>query len=283
MRKIVASESKTKFRLIFAAGVFGFVVGMAGALMLDQFVLTNDFGPVGALKQDTAVRHDSIGPVATAYQAKSRGGDGRVVEDARHDKPASGRAISRLHVKADDINLRAGPATTTSPIAKLKRGTDLVQIQRAPNWIQVEIPSMEGKRGWIHQSLVDHGPFEATPKKTVARAVETPRSAEVALGLASDGTCQRALTGDNSSINCMQRGDDNGAPDKTLDIFQDLIKLKKHACDGRIDAASYVKRKNNQIFLVQCGDSTRYVVEVFGDDLKVRPAKVESAHQKLNN
>lgn len=116
---------------------------------------------------------------------------------------------------------------------------------------------------------------QVTAKNNTVGAGETPRSTEAELGLASDGRCRKTLSGDNYSINCFQRGDDDGAPDKTLDIFQDLIKLKKYDCDESIKAASYMDDQKNKIFLVQCGQSDRYRVEIIGENIKIYPVQVD--------
>jgi hypothetical protein len=58
-----------------------------------------------------------------------------------------------LVVTSDVVNVRAGPGTDNPVLFHVARDQQAVELTRAGNWVQVEIPD-EAADGWIHQSLL---------------------------------------------------------------------------------------------------------------------------------
>ena len=54
-------------------------------------------------------------------------------------------------VKVSNANMRSGPGLSHDVVAKLDRGTVLVQLASEADWFRVEIPG--GQAGWVHESV----------------------------------------------------------------------------------------------------------------------------------
>lgn len=68
-------------------------------------------------------------------------------------------AADIFKVKADDTNLRSGPGTSFSVLAKLKKGMKVELIKSALNWHNVYVVSkvqgISEPEGWVHTSLLE--------------------------------------------------------------------------------------------------------------------------------
>ncbi|GJL79213.1 MAG: hypothetical protein NPINA01_22020 [Nitrospinaceae bacterium] len=62
--------------------------------------------------------------------------------------------LSTLYVQGRIVNLRRNPFLTSQTVWKLKKGEQLVEVNRSGNWIQVQQKNAERRAGWVHASLV---------------------------------------------------------------------------------------------------------------------------------
>jgi len=66
----------------------------------------------------------------------------------------------RLVIAGDGVNLRAGPGLGTTVRLQLRQGEAAVEVERAGEWVRVELPARAAE-GWVHGSLLE--PLEGGP------------------------------------------------------------------------------------------------------------------------
>ena len=63
----------------------------------------------------------------------------------------------RLYVLAEALNVRHGPGIDTSVIRQVKRGQELIELNRREEWVKVRIDGTD-MVGWVHSTYVDFEP-----------------------------------------------------------------------------------------------------------------------------
>jgi hypothetical protein len=64
-------------------------------------------------------------------------------------------------ISSDRVNLRSGPATSFTVVAKLRLGTPVFPERTQDDWVLVQ--TMPGSVGWVHETLVGDPPATAPP------------------------------------------------------------------------------------------------------------------------
>ncbi len=77
------------------------------------------------------------------------------VVKAQHPMKGADKNLIKVYVKGKIVNLRQRPTTNSPTLWKLKKEQRLTQVARSGNWSQVLVDGVEGKRGWVHASLIE--------------------------------------------------------------------------------------------------------------------------------
>ena len=83
-----------------------------------------------------------------------------------------------LVVTSDVVNVRAGPGTDNPVLFHVIRDQQVVELTRAGNWVQVQIPD-QAADGWIHQSLLQVVERAQPARRRGRRRPSTTRSVPV--------------------------------------------------------------------------------------------------------
>ena len=74
-------------------------------------------------------------------------------------------AAEMVSIKGEKVNLRSGPATSSSIIWELGKGYPLLILQKKKSWLKVK--DFEGDTGWVYRKLTFNKPHVIVKKKNV--------------------------------------------------------------------------------------------------------------------
>lgn len=75
-----------------------------------------------------------------------------------------------LVISGSIVNVRTAPTTDSEAPIRLRRGHQVVEIQRQGEWVEVETGHVNTKTGWIHESLISTTPATRAPVQQGARS-----------------------------------------------------------------------------------------------------------------
>ena len=61
---------------------------------------------------------------------------------------------SKWLINADIVNIRSAPTTESDVLIKLAKGSEVTEIDRQDEWVQIVIHRDDFKSGWVHGSLL---------------------------------------------------------------------------------------------------------------------------------
>lgn len=123
--------------------------GSGGALLLGLVVLGGLFG-LGR-GSDPPKTISPTPPVQTAYALQPVSTE--VTPTAPLYTPASTAEPTRLVVSGHDVSLRSGPGPKTKILDRLRRGSEVLELERETGWVKVRHP-VTSTDGWVKASLV---------------------------------------------------------------------------------------------------------------------------------
>lgn len=155
--------------------------GSGGALLLGLVVLGGLFG-LGR-GSDPPKTSSPTPPVQTAYSLQPISTE--VTPTAPSYTPASTAATSsaeptRLVVSGHDVSLRSGPGPKTKILDRLRRGSEVLELERETGWVKVRHP-VTGIDGWVKASLVhSKDPTAAEVPHEAREEIRPPKAPVVA-------------------------------------------------------------------------------------------------------
>jgi SH3-like domain-containing protein len=97
-------------------------------------------------------------------------------------------AAEMVSIRNDQVNMRAGPSTSSKALWELKKGYPLRVLSRKGNWVRVQ--DFENDRGWIYAKLTGKTPYHIVKSRT-ANIRSGPGTKFKVIGQASNGDLLR--------------------------------------------------------------------------------------------